>query len=288
MREAAFAYFPSRCFRRDTAGMRINMRIMSIASGSSGNCIYIGSDNTHILIDAGISRKRIAEGLKKAEVNLNDISAILVTHEHSDHIGGLGVVSRKDEIPIYASGGTVDGILSSSLGEIPEGLLHTIKPDEDFVINDMTIHPFRVSHDANEPLAYSVSSGSHKIGVVTDLGKYDDYTISNMTGAEALLIEANHDVRMLQVGSYPYYLKQRILSDKGHLSNEESGRLLGALLNDRLEGIILGHLSRENNYAELAYETVRVEIDMGDNDYRAGDFRIEVASRSEPSDIIEV
>lgn len=265
------------------------MRMMSIASGSSGNCIYIGSDNTHILIDAGISRKRIIEGLKKADISLSDISAVLVTHEHSDHISGLGVISRKEELPIYASCGTIDGIRSaSSLGEMPQDIFHMVNADEDFSIGDLTIHPFRVSHDAKEPFAYSVVHNAHKMGVITDLGKYDDYIISNMDGMEAILVEANHDIRMLQVGSYPYYLKQRILSDTGHLSNESSGRLLGELLNDRLKGIILGHLSKENNYAELAYETVRLEIDMGDNEYRSGDFYMEVAGRNEPSGIIEV
>ena len=181
------------------------MRMMSIASGSSGNCIYVGSDNTHILIDAGVSRKRIVEGLHKADIDIKDISAILVTHEHSDHISGLGVVSRKDEVPIYASAGTIDGILAqSSIGKMPEGLCHSVEADRDFKINDLTVHPFRVSHDANEPYAYSVECDGHHMGVVTDLGKYDDYVISNMKNMEALLIEANHDVRMLQVGSYPY------------------------------------------------------------------------------------
>ena len=152
------------------------MRMMSIASGSSGNCIYVGSDNTHILIDAGVSRKRIVEGLHKADIDIKDISAILVTHEHSDHISGLGVVSRKDEVPIYASAGTIDGILAqSSIGKMPEGLCHSVEADRDFKINDLTVHPFRVSHDANEPYAYSVECDGHHMGVVTDLGKYDEY-----------------------------------------------------------------------------------------------------------------
>ena len=265
------------------------MRMMSIASGSSGNCIYIGSENTHILIDAGVSRKRIAEGLKAVDLSLSDISAIMVTHEHSDHISGLGVVSRKEEIPIYSTAGTIAGIeASTTLGEMPEGICHTICADQDFTLNDLTIHPFHVSHDANEPVAFSVSCGAHRMGVITDLGKYDDYIVENMHGMEAILIEANHDVRMLQVGSYPYYLKQRILGERGHLSNESSGRLLGELLNDDIKGVMLGHLSKENNYAELAYETVRLEIDLGECSYKAGDFPIAVASRSEHSDIIEV
>lgn len=263
------------------------MRMMTIASGSSGNCIYIGSEHTHILIDAGISRKKIMEGLQKAALSLADISAVFVTHEHSDHIKGLGVMSRKDEIPVYSTQGTLDGILeTTALGELPSELLHPVFPDTDIVINDLTVHPFRVSHDAREPVAYTVSCGNCKAGIATDLGYYDDYIVDNLKGAEALLIEANHDVNLLQVGSYPYYLKQRILGKKGHLSNEASGQLINRLLADNVKSVLLGHLSKENNYDKLAFETVRCEIDMSDSGYRAQDFNIEVAGRSTPSEII--
>ncbi len=263
--------------------------MMSIASGSSGNCIYIGSDRTHILIDAGISRKKVVEGLKKLDLCMDDMDAILVTHEHSDHTKGIGVISRKDEIPLYATRGTMEGIMSTpKLGEISGDLFHQVRIDEDFCINDLMVHPFGISHDANEPCAYTVSCGNHRMGVVTDLGKYDDYIIENLQGMEAFLVEANHDIRMLQVGSYPYYLKQRILGDRGHLSNEASGRLLGRILNDNVKGVLLGHLSAENNFADLAYETVKLEIDMGDTPYRSGDFCIQVAGRNESSAIFEV
>ena len=265
------------------------MRMMSIASGSSGNCIYIGTDNTHILVDAGISRKRIVEGLKVADISIDDISAILVTHEHIDHIKGLGVISRKEAIPIYTTSGTARGIMGcSSLGEISADICHIVEADCNFTINDMVIHPFMISHDANEPVAYTVTSGGKKAGIITDLGMYDDYIVDNLDGANALLVEANHDINLLQVGSYPYYLKQRILGNKGHLSNEASGRLVNRLLNDDLKGIMLGHLSKENNYEKLAFETVRLEIDMGENNYKAGDFPISVANREMPSDMIEM
>lgn len=265
------------------------MRMMTIASGSSGNCIYIGSDTTHILIDAGVSRKKIVEGLKTADLSIDDISAIFVTHEHSDHIKGLGVLSRKDEIPIYATEGTLSGIQgSSSLGEMPSYIFKPLHADNDLYINDLCIHSFRTSHDANEPTAYTVTCGNHKMSVITDLGKYDDYIIDNLKGTQSILIEANHDIKMLQVGSYPYYLKQRILGDRGHLSNESSGRLLCELLNDDLKSIMLGHLSKENNYEKLAYETVRLEIDMGDNEYKASDFAMSVAPRDNPSEMFEI
>lgn len=265
------------------------MRLMSIDSGSSGNCIYIGSDNTHILIDAGISRKRIAEGLKSIDLDMKDISAVFVTHEHSDHIQGLGVMSRKDEIPIYGSNGTIEGIKNvKNLGAMPSDIFNSMPSDIDYEIGDLTIHPFRVSHDANEPFAYTVMHGNNKMGVITDLGFYDDYIVSNLQSMDAVLVEANHDINMLQVGSYPYYLKQRILGNKGHLSNENSGRLLAELLNNNMKGVLLGHLSKENNYAKLAYETVKLEIDLGDNEYKASDFNIAVADRDCCSQIIEV
>lgn len=263
------------------------MRMMSIASGSSGNCIYIGSDNTHILIDAGVSRKKILEGLATADLSVNDISAVFVTHEHSDHIKGLGVLTRKDKVPVYSTRGTRDGIFEAgTLGELPGELFRVIEPDSDICIDDLQIHAFRVSHDAKEPVAYTVTCGEKKAGVITDLGYYDDYIVNNLTGSQAMLVEANHDVNLLQVGSYPYYLKQRILGNKGHLSNEVSGKLINDLLNDNVNTVLLGHLSKENNYDKLAFETVRLEIDMSENGYKAKDFDIEVAKRSEPSRII--
>lgn len=265
------------------------MKLLSIASGSSGNCIAVGSDNTLILIDAGISKKRIEDGLNRNGFTLRDVSGILITHEHSDHIGGLGVVSRKYNIPIYTSGGTAEAIKEcKTLGHIDESLFNVVTGDESFSIGDLTINPFNISHDAAEPLAYRVSGGKNSVAVATDMGTYDDYIVSNLQNLDALLLEANHDIRMLQTGSYPYYLKQRILSNKGHLSNEASGRLLSSVLHDNIKHIYLGHLSKENNYDKLAYEAVRLEISMSDNEYSADEFDIRVADRSEPSDMIEV
>ena len=265
------------------------MRMCSIASGSSGNCIYVGSDHTHLLVDTGISRKRIEEGLKKLEIKGEEIDGVLITHEHSDHIQGLGVLSRKYELPIYATKGTIEGISgSTSLGKMPDGLFHTIRADEPFRLGDIEVKPFAISHDACEPTGYRFECGGRSAAVATDLGKYDEYTVSNLTGLDAVLLEANHDIHMLEVGGYPYYLKQRILGDKGHLSNELSGRLLCDILHDNLKHIILGHLSKENNYARLAYETVKLEVTLGDNDYKGADLDMFVAGRDSVSDIIMV
>ena len=265
------------------------MRFCSIASGSSGNCIYAGADHCHVLVDAGISGKRIESGLNSIDLKTEEMQGILITHEHSDHIKGLGVFSRKYEIPIYATPGTIAGIKeSSSLGKMPEGLLHPIKADHPFQLGELDVHPFAISHDANEPSGYRIEQGGKSVAVATDLGKYDDYTVKNLKNLDAILLEANHDIHMLEVGGYPYYLKQRILGDRGHLSNELSGQLLCDILHDNLKHIMLGHLSKENNIPELAYETVRLEIDMGDCPYHADDFHLAVAKRDEMSEIISL
>lgn len=268
------------------------MRMMSIASGSSGNCIYIGSDNTHILIDAGISRRRIEEGLNNIGLSLKDISGIFVTHEHSDHIQGLGVISRRDEIPVFSSKGTIEQIAQSrSLGNFNKDVLSEVKPDFEYELGDLFIKPFRVSHDASEPVCYTVCSKSDsvvkKASVCTDLGIYNDYIVENLKKSDIMLVEANHDINMLEVGPYPYYLKRRILGERGHLSNESSGQLINELLHNDLKKVFLGHLSKENNYDRLAYETVKIEIDMSDNDFSSKDFDIEVARRDTYSTLYE-
>lgn len=265
------------------------MRLCSIASGSSGNCIYVGSDTTHILVDVGISGKRTREGLERLGVKAEELDGIFITHEHADHISGLGVMARKYGVPIYGTRGTLKAVRNiSQIGKIDDSLLQEIEADTKIIVKDLTLNPMRTSHDAAEPVAYRISHGKQKLGIITDLGCYNDYTVEALQGMNALLIEANHDVNMLQVGPYPYYLKKRILGDRGHLSNELSGQLLSRVLNDNMQTIILGHLSKENNLPELAYETVRVEIAMADNQYKANDFPIRVASRSQVSEVVEI
>ena len=265
------------------------MRLCSIASGSSGNCIYVGSDATHLLVDVGISGKKAESGLNYLGLTGRDIDGILLTHEHADHINGLGVMARKYGIPIYATKGTIEAVkYMKNVGEIDESLFHEIRADEKLVIKDLTVNPMHISHDAADPVAYRVSYGHKRVAVCTDLGHFTDYTVESLRGMDALLLEANHDVNMLQVGPYPYHLKQRILGDRGHLSNENSGRLLSRILHDGVQEILLGHLSKENNLPELAYESVRMEITLGDNPYNANDFSMQVARRSEPSPVIQI
>ena len=265
------------------------LNFCSLYSGSSGNCLFVETEKTKVLIDAGVSLKKIEQGLESINVSGADLDAVIVTHEHVDHIQGLGVFSRKYEIPIYATPGTIAGIKeSSTLGKMPEGLLHPIKTDHPFRLGELDVHPFAISHDANEPSGYRIEQGGKSVAVATDLGKYDDYTVKNLKNLDAILLEANHDIHMLEVGGYPYYLKQRILGDRGHLSNELSGQLLCDILDDNLNHIILGHLSKENNYARLAYETVKLEVTLADNEYKGEDLNMFVASRESVSDIINV
>lgn len=265
------------------------MRMCSIASGSSGNCIYAGSETTHILIDTGISGKRTEDGLNKLNLTGKDLDGIFITHEHADHIKGLGVLARKHGVPIYCTARTRDAILEDkSMGKIDTDLFCEIKPDEMYYIKDLKIQPFHISHDAADPVAYKIGYENKKCAVCTDLGIYNDYIIENLKHMDVLFLEANHDTHMLQVGPYPYMLKKRILGEKGHLSNEASGQLLCEVLHDKLQAIFLGHLSQQNNMPELAYETVRMEIAMSDVPYTGNDFPLYVADRNDISEIVEI
>ena len=159
------------------------MRLCSIASGSSGNCIYVGSESTHLLVDAGISGKRVEFGLNSIDMTTRDIQGILITHEHSDHIKGLGVLARRYQIPIYATPGTIRYFEeNASLGKLPEGIFREIHRDERFVLGDIEVDPFRISHDAAEPVGYRFNQGGQSMGIATDLGTYDDYIVEKLRG----------------------------------------------------------------------------------------------------------
>jgi len=265
------------------------MRLLSIASGSSGNCIYVGNDTTHILVDAGISNKRIEQGLNEAELTGSDINGLCITHEHSDHIQAVGVLARKHGIPIYATEKTIQYIKGCvTLGNIDQSLFHAIDGDTPFTIGNITVDPFHIYHDAADPVAYTFKDDIHKVGIATDMGHYDDYIVDHLQDLEAMVIESNHDIRMLETGPYPYILKRRILGERGHLSNENCGRLLCRILNDSINKVFLGHLSKENNYPELALEAVKCEILENSTKYRPDDIDISVASRDFPSKIVKL
>ncbi|MDO5411720.1 MAG: MBL fold metallo-hydrolase [Lachnospiraceae bacterium] len=265
------------------------MRVMSIASGSSGNCIYVGSEQTHLLIDTGISCKKVNEGLKELGLTGADITAVLVTHEHADHIGGLGVFMRKYKTPVYSAEETIHQICSGkNIGKLPDGCFHPIAEGSRFSIGDIEVEPLAISHDAARPLAYRMDCEQSSAAVVTDLGYYDYHLADRLQGLDALVLEANHDLRMLEAGPYPYYLKRRIAGNHGHLSNEASGRFLNELLHENMKKILLGHISKENNMAALALETVKTEIELSASPWHAEEFSIEPAGRDCASEIIYI
>ncbi len=261
------------------------MEFCSIASGSSGNCIFVGTAEANILVDAGISCKRIVDGLKSIDIDISDISGILITHEHSDHIQGVPILARKYGIDIYGTRDTLKYIYDKEKGNLGESRLVEIVPDADFEIGDAVIHPFSISHDAADPVSYRIESDGKVFAIATDLGYYDDYVVKNLSEADGIYLEANHDVNMLMVGGYPYHLKMRIIGPKGHLSNEAAADLLVRVGCDRLKAVLLAHLSKENNYAELAYETVRAELL---EKWSFGDIDLIVAPRDVPSQLFTV
>lgn len=265
------------------------MQMTSIASGSSGNCTYISSEHNKILVDAGISCKRICEGLRALGTDASELDGIFITHEHSDHIQGLRILSKKYELPIFGTKETLAAIQTADTkGEIGSELYHPIDADVVCSVGGLTVLPFHNTHDAANPVGYRIEDGRHAVAIATDLGNYSQYTIRHLLHLDALLIEANHDVHMLEAGSYPYALKRRILSDYGHLSNDCCGQLLCELLHDNLKAVLLGHLSRENNYEALAYETVCLAINESPIPYRSSDFPIQVAKRDGLSETISL
>ncbi|HHV63220.1 MAG TPA: MBL fold metallo-hydrolase [Firmicutes bacterium] len=229
-----------------------------LASGSSGNCTLIHTDTTTILIDAGLPGKVAVERLLAADVHPSDIDAILITHEHTDHVSGLGTLSRALDIPVYASEATWKALDANPrvCGPVREKNKRVIAAGELFNVKDLAIQPFPVPHDAAGPLGYCIIDGARKVGIATDAGHATQEMKQQLADCDLLVIEANHDVEMLMVGSYPWALKRRILSDLGHLSNEAAGEFLGSIVTERTSNILLAHLSKENNLPELALLTV--------------------------------
>lgn len=264
------------------------MNLYSIASGSSGNCIYVGNETCGLLVDAGISKKRIVEALSAIGVKPESLLGIFITHEHSDHISGLCVFLKQYNIPVFATRETVAYMQGhKSLKEIKEISYRVIEPNTSFWIQDILVHPFSISHDACNPVSYTFTCGQNKIGVATDLGRYDETILSCLKDCDALLIEANHDINMLETGPYPYSLKLRVLGDRGHLSNDRAGRLLNQMYTEKLKYIVLGHLSKENNYPLLAYETVKYELELNPL-VKESSYKLWVANRDTPSELISI
>ena len=260
------------------------MRFAPLASGSSGNCTFVEAGDVRLLIDAGPSARRLADLLRGIDVDPASVSAILITHEHTDHIGGAAVFSRKYGIPVYANAETHEAMLLKKT-EISPGLIRVIEPDRIFYIRQAKILPFATQHDSARSMGYSVMHGACKCTVMTDTGRVTDQMLDAAAGSDVILIEANHDVEMLKCGPYPASLKHRILSARGHLSNEDCGAVLCRLYDTGVRNVVLGHLSEENNTPELA--RVTVESILQEKGILR-EMRIIVARRLEPTGVFRI
>ncbi|MCR5005585.1 MAG: MBL fold metallo-hydrolase [Clostridiales bacterium] len=235
------------------------MQFCSLASGSNGNCYYIRCGRTGVLVDIGITTKRVEMALREIGVDPAGIRAVLITHEHSDHVQGVGVWARRYRIPILASERTLQTLVSmSSTGAIPPELLYPVQAGRRYYAEDLTIEPFAAFHDAADPLGFSLTDGEKRITIMTDTGMVSEDMIRLLKTSDLAVLESNYDVRMLMTGPYPPQLKKRIHSNVGHLSNLDCGQILKSILQINPDLIVyLGHLSQENNTPELAYNTVR-------------------------------
>lgn len=225
------------------------LELFSLISGSSGNCSIVTDRKTNILIDCGTSGKRTIELLEKVAVTPQSLSAIVVTHEHIDHTKGVGILSRKLKIPIYATRGTHAAM---NVGAIDEAHIKFAEPDIEFEIGGICVTPFAIPHDAEDPCGFCFTDGHEKVTVATDIGCMSDRLFSRISGSKSIILESNHDIDMLRFGEYPYPLKQRILSDYGHLSNTAAADTAVRLVQSGTEHIMLGHLSDKNNLPEIA------------------------------------
>ncbi len=226
---------------------------LSLISGSSGNASLIKNEDTTILIDCGLSVKRLNEILNNLDVNCNDIDALLITHEHSDHILGAGVLSRRFDIPIYATKETHEAM---NVGPVKDYNVKIINPFLPFEIGSIGIDTFKISHDALNPIGYSLFDKDKKYSIVTDTGIITEEILNSVRNSDYVMLEANHDIDMLMYGQYPFNLKKRILSDLGHMSNDYAANIAIKLLENNTKNIMLSHLSNNNNTPEIAYRTV--------------------------------
>lgn len=261
------------------------LNFCSLYSGSSGNSLFVQSDNTKLLIDCGMSSKKIEEALNSIEVDASSIDAILVTHEHSDHVKGLSTFSSKFDIPVFSAIETFDN-MEKVTSKINTKNLNYFKIDEKFSINDLEILPFSIPHDAANPCGFNIFNKDKKISIATDIGQMNSAILKKLEGSSFLLLESNYDTEVLKCCSYPFNLKTRISGPTGHLSNDIAAKTISYLFKNGLETAMLGHLSKESNLPELAYTTTVNEVLA--NGISENSFNISVASRDFPGKLIKI
>ena len=232
-----------------------DFKISVLASGSSGNCLYVETGKKKLLVDAGLSGKKITTLLGQIDRKPEDLDGILVTHEHRDHIHGVGVLARKYKLDIFANEKTWQA-MEPLIGDVHLEQKNIFNMGQVMTLGDLDIESFGVSHDAAEPQFYQFHKDNKSFVVLTDTGYCSDRVRGIIKNADGYLMESNHDLGMLRMGSYPWSTKQRILSDKGHLSNEDGALVATDVIGDKTKRIYLGHLSRENNLKEIAHMTM--------------------------------
>ena len=260
-------------------------RFCPVYSGSSGNMLFAEGGGARILIDCGFAGSTAAKAMVEIGVPLDTIDAILVTHDHSDHTKGVGILSRRYHIPVYANEGTFRA-MAPIIGKLGDGMARVFVTGCDFFIKQLNVLTFPTPHDAAESVGFTLGCGSKHVSVMTDIGRFDERLLSCAAGSDLVLLEANHDIDMLKVGPYPYPLKRRILSDHGHLSNDDCASALIKLYQTGVHRAILGHLSGENNMEALALETVRQGLRRAD--IPDGDFALDVAHRGKIGKMYEI
>ena len=260
------------------------MTLCPLFSGSSGNSIFLSCGGVRLLVDAGMSAAREEAALREIGVDVRELDGVLVTHEHVDHVRGLGVLCRKYGLPVYANEGTWQGILEKESG-IPARCVRTFYTGEDFYIGGVDVRPFAIPHDANEPVGFAFSCQGMRCGVATDIGHISSGWMDAVSGCQALVLEANHDVEMVERGPYPQRLRRQILGRNGHLCNADCAKALLELAKKGTRAVSLAHLSADNNLPELAYNTV-CEALSGAGYAVGSDISVTVARRDRVSDML--
>lgn len=261
------------------------LNFCSLYSGSSGNSLFVQSKNTKILIDCGVSCKKIEEALKTLEVEGSSIDAILITHEHNDHVKGLSVFASKYNIPVFASANTFD-YMGKSIAKIDKKNLRSFQVTDKFSIGDLEISPFPIPHDAANPCGFNISNNKKKISIATDIGHMTNSILRELEGSSFVLLESNYDVNVLKCCSYPFMLKSRISGPNGHLSNAIASKTLSYLFKNGLKSALLGHLSKESNFPELAYQTALDELLA--NGIDSDSISLGIAHRDYPSKLVNL